>query len=138
MEKIIIGIDPGVQTGIASWSATEKRFYMVDTMLLHNALSFVENISNCKEYVLHVRFEDARKRKYFGNSGREKLQGAGSVKRDSKIWEDFLTDKGIKFDMPSPKDKGIKVDAAYFKKLTGWFKRTSQHARDAAMLVYGL
>jgi len=105
-------------------------------MLVHNAMRFIENIS--ENYTVHVRFEDARQRKYFGNSGREKLQGAGSVKRDSKIWEDFLTDLNISFDMPSPKEKGIKVDEAYFLKLTGWKgKRTSQHGRDAAMLIYG-
>ena len=30
------------------------------------------------------------------------------------------------------------VDAARFAKLTGWQGRTSEHARDAAMLVYGM
>lgn len=135
--KFYIGIDPGVKTGIAVWSKKERRFFHIDTVELHVAMAFVEKFTSNKS-TLHVRVEDARKRKYFGNSGREKLQGAGSVKRDCSCWQEFLEYHKISFDMPSPKQKGAKVTAEYFKKLTGWEKRCSQHARDAAILVFGL
>jgi hypothetical protein len=37
-----------------------------------------------------------------------------------------------------PPAKGAtKLDPDFFKALTGWKKRTSEHARDAAMIVFG-
>ena len=33
---------------------------------------------------------------------------------------------------------GAKLDAAAFKRLTSWQGRTSEHGRDAAMLVWGI
>ncbi len=66
-----------------------------------------------------------------------KQQGAGSVKRDCKIWEDFLTDLDIPFEMVAPRKGMTKYSAAAFKKLTGYEGKTSEHARDAAMLVFG-
>lgn len=132
---IYIGIDPGVETGFAYYESFYKRF-ILRTGKIHEAMQWVLNVSEYGDCL--VRFEDARLRKYFGNSGREKLQGAGSVKRDCKIWEDFLTDHKIKFEKVSPKQKGVKVTAEYFKKITGYSERSSQHARDAAMLIVGL
>ena len=64
-------------------------------------------------------------------------QGAGSVKRDSQIWEDFLSDNGIRFEMRAPKNNTTKLSADVFKALTKWPKRTNSHERDAAMLVFG-
>ena len=84
--EIVIGLDPGVQTGVAIWSVTDKKFLNIVTAKVHVAGKMVEAIKARK---ILVRFEDARLRKWFGNSGREKLQGAGSVKRDCKMWEDL-------------------------------------------------
>lgn len=138
MSKIYIGIDPGVKTGIAIWNSETKRLNCYTTKL-HKAFIEVLRIAEelGRERVL-IRMEDARLRKNFGNSGREKLQGAGSVKRDCKIWEDFLTDFHIKFEKVSPLQKGKKVSDRFFKQLTGYTGITSEHSRDAAMLVYGL
>ena len=85
---------------------------------------------------MFVRIEDARQRRWLGNKGREALQGAGSIKRDATIWEDFLTDKKIPFEMVAPSRNSTKLSAEVFKRLTGWQGRTSEHSRDAAMLVF--
>lgn len=87
---------------------------------------------------IFVRFEDARKRKWFGAKGVEALQGAGSVKRDATVWQDFLQDLCIPYEAVAPKNNKTKITADYFRKVTGWEGRTSEHARDAAMLVFGL
>ena len=34
---------------------------------------------------------------------RKRLQGVGSVKRDATIWEDYLTELGVEFEMVAPK-----------------------------------
>lgn len=131
---IYIGIDTGVNTGYAVWDSAAHRFTDIRTLKIHEAMDAVLAIREDKTVV----FEDARKRKWFGNDkGRNQLQGAGSIKRDGKIWEDFLKDKGVEFVMKAPAAGMTKWDADYFNRVTGWKGRTSKHARDAAMLVFG-
>ena len=76
-------------------------------------------------------------RKWFGKTDRERLQGVGSVKRDSSIWEEFCDYYSIEYMLIAPKNNRTKTTAAEFKKMTGWEGRTSEHSRDAAMLVWG-
>lgn len=139
--QIYIGIDTGVNTGLAVWDAVKKRFTQVHTLKIHTAFNVVEKViweSLSIHMTATVRVEDARLRKWFGEQvGREQLQGAGSIKRDAKIWEDFLTDLGCEFEMVAPKNNRTKVNAKSFEQMTGWQERTSEHSRDAAMLVFG-
>ncbi len=130
-----IGIDTGTTTGFALWDAKQKKLISVGSHPIHRAMRSVEECNRTAP--VFVRVEDARKRKWFGKSGREQLQGAGSIKRDAVIWEDFLKDLGIDFEMVAPKNNKTKLNDAAFKKMTGWKERTNEHARDAAMLVYG-
>lgn len=131
---IVIGIDPGVTTGVAKWDTSANNMVDVSSMKIHQAMDMVGSwpIANL------VLVEDARKRTWFGKSGKEVWQGAGSIKRDCTVWEDFLCDKGISFVMLPPRSNRTKLNADSFNKLTGWAGRTNEHARDAAMLVYGM
>ncbi len=138
---IHIGIDTGVKTGFAAYDTKKRALVQVDTMTITRAMDLVMVYRNIgltvgEEIMLHI--EDARLRKWFGNAGREKLQGAGSVKRDARIWEDFCKEKEINFEMVPPRNNTTKLTTAQFRYITGWKKTTSEHARDAAMLVYGL
>lgn len=133
----IIGIDTGVNTGYAIYDMRTKKLLTVETIKVHEAILRILALRN-EQVKLFVRFEDARLRKWFGNKGKEALQGAGSVKRDAKIMEDFLKDYGIPYEAVAPKNNKTKVNADYFGKLTGWNKRTSEHGRDAGLLIYGL
>ena len=63
--------------------------------------------------------------------------GAGSVKRDCQIWEDFLRAHGIKYEMVAPHQGATKWTADTFARITGYTGRTSNHGRDAAVLVFG-
>ncbi len=135
--KYFIGIDTGTTTGYAIWDSQEKRFLDVTSMKIHTAMDNIRMLEKDILAVTFIRVEDARKRRWFGNSGREQLQGAGSVKRDAVIWEDFLKSIGANYEMVAPKNNRTKLDAAAFKKMTGWQHITNEHARDAAMLVYG-
>ena len=67
-----------------------------------------------------------------------RAQGAGYVKAHCQIWEDFLTDYQIPFEAIAPRRNVTKLSADQFARITGYKGRTSEHARDAAMLVYGL
>ena len=135
---IYIGIDPGTHTGMAVWDSGEGRFLSLETLPIHRAMDLVRLWSGKVD--LRVVFEDARQRKWYGRSEaevRRKIQGAGSVKRDCAIWEDFLADSGIPFLTVKPGRVATKVTPSWFKTLTGWEGRTSEHSRDAAMLVFG-
>jgi len=135
-----IGVDTGAHTGLAVWDG--RQFVAVETMPIHKALLRVKEMyDNRGSEAVAVVFEDARQRKWFPKvtaaKDRARLQGAGSVKRDATIWETALRDWGIPFVMKAPKDNITKMNPDYFAKLTGWTGRTSEHSRDAAMLVFG-
>ena len=65
-----------------------------------------------------------------------RAQGAGSVKRDSALWQELLENIGCSYHRISPRAKGGKLDACEFEMLTGWESRTNQHGRDAAMVAW--
>lgn len=134
--RYFIGIDVGTHTGVAVWDKSEKRFVEIQTTSILKAMEIVKKYE--KIDIVQVRLEDARKRKWFGDSGRERLQGAGSVKRDCVIWEEFLNDRKIPYMLIAPKNNNTKLSSESFKKITGYSGRTNEHTRDAAMLVFGI
>jgi hypothetical protein len=133
----VIGIDPGVNSGFALWDCKAKKLVSLRTNKIHYAMNSVTVLCNKSSSNVLVRVEDARKRKWFGKNSDAKMQGAGSVKRDCTIWEDFLTDLGVDFEMVDPKNNKTKWSADVFKKVTKYDGRTSQHSRDAAGLCLG-
>ena len=143
---IYIGIDPGVKTGVAVWDNRQRTFLQIETVKIHRAMELVRLYKHKAADVgtkLIVRVEDARQRKWFerkyDKKGEEEnvLQGAGSIKRDSKIWDDYLSDMGVEYQMVAPKGGMTKYTKERFQALTGWKKPTNEHNRDAAMLVFG-
>lgn len=133
---IILGIDPGVKTGLAMWNKQEKKMTAIYSsgilMVMKAVLSVPPGI------LIKIRMEDARKRKWFGKTQREVLQGAGSIKRDCQIWEEFFLLHELPYELVPPKNNKTKLDAKLFSNMTGWKSRTNEHERDAGMLVYGL
>jgi len=128
-----IGVDPGCRTGIAVWNKRDKALEIVATKNFPEALTLILSYEN-----VLVRFEDARLRKWIPKHvGRERLQGAGSIKCECRLWEDFLTFHKIPFEKVPPMANKTKLEQAQFAKITGWNKTVSGHGRDAAMLVFG-
>lgn len=135
--KYCIGIDTGVHTGFAVWNRELRAFELIGEKKIHEVMQLVREYYLTGDGVL-VRVEDARKRTWFGTRSNEKLQGAGSVKRDSTIWDDYLKDLGCEYEMVAPKDNNTKLSQMQFKALTKYKGLTNEHKRDAAMLVFGL
>lgn len=136
--KYKIGIDPGVKTGFAVWS--EGKLQRVETLTITKAFDAV------KEYPAgetRIFIEDPRK--WVGYKGKAtaatqaRLQGAGSVKRDASIWEQWFIENGYEdIYWLKPRGNGQKTSLTDFLRITKWpKKRVSEHARDAAMFVYG-
>ncbi len=138
---IYIGIDPGTHTGVAFWDGSKQELIELATIPIHQALEKVRVFFNDNKglFDICVVFEDARQRTWFGKDKNTsaKLQGAGSIKRDCSIWEDFLTDYEIPFRAVPPQKGCTKWTKEYFKMVTGWKGKTSNHSRDAAILVFG-
>lgn len=142
---IYIGIDPGTHTGFAVWDSTSRSFLEVATYPLWKAMDEVRKWNyTClaQQTELVIIFEDARKRTWFqkdrnSSEYRGHLMGAGAAKRDAAIWEEFLSGNRILFQAHKPRAGMTKWSAAYWAGVTGWKGRTSEHARDAALLVLG-
>lgn len=140
--RYFIGIDPGVHTGIALWDSGLEIFRFVRSMTITGALTAVRNIEAQHPRDVKVVFEDARQRRWIPdtrNLRREmgRRQGADSVKRDCAIWEEFCSTSGIPYEAVAPGRNRTKLDAEVFRSLTGWADPSNEHARDAAMLVFG-
>lgn len=141
---ICIGIDTGKHTGIALWDTDARKFRVIETVPIHVALKNIREMWLWRPLgeSIEVYFEDARQRKWIPSERdfrqvKGRAMGAGSVKRDATIWEDALNDWGIPFHAVAPKHNTTKMTPEFFRALTGWKGRTSEHSRDAAMLVFG-
>ena len=135
-----IGIDPGVTTGYAIFNSKKNEFMMVTSgKILEAMLDIQERFQNNINGHSHlIRIEDARKRGNSGAKSAAKAQGAGSVKRDSKIWEEWCEMHGYNYELVAPQRNMTKLDQKTFKQITGWEKQTNHNSRDSAMLIYGL
>lgn len=72
-----IGIDTGVHTGFAVWHSDTKYLAEVSTMTITQAMERVKMISDIRgKDSIRLFIEDARQRKWFGNTGRERLKGS--------------------------------------------------------------
>jgi hypothetical protein len=133
-DTLYVGIDPGVKTGLATWNPRTRTLTAVTSNM---PLAFCEIIRLSSINDLHIIVEDARQRTWYGQGGIEKLQGAGAIKVQCTIWQQFLEENGISHQFLPPLKGMTKLGSESFNKITGYEGRTSNHARDAAMLIYG-
>lgn len=136
-----VGIDTGTSTGLAVWDAAAQRF---DTLATVGIVGAMRRILDLRAAASPVRIvaEDARQRKWLPRERsnaeyRGRLMGAGSVKRDAAIWEEFAAEYGIPLLLVPPRKGLTKWSPETFARITGYTGRTSEHARDAALLVFG-
>lgn len=140
---LYVGIDTGVNTGVAVWDTASYSFLSVETTSILKAIDVVRALAQKDKANVCVRIEDARQRRWIPNSHDYRREigraiGAGHVQRDAVIWEEFLETEGIGYEMIAPKRNTTKLDADAFRRVTKWAGRTNEHGRDAAMLVFGV
>jgi len=144
-QPYIIGIDPGVTTGLCIYyKPTMTICQLKSGTLLQMLLTLKESIwwDRISNGQVFVRMEDARLRTWIprqktATAELGRREGAGYVKAHCAIWEDWFKMVGIPHELVAPKNNKTKVTADYFQKLTGWTERTNEHERDSAMLVVG-
>ena len=135
-----IGIDTGVNTGVAVWDSDAGRLIAMETMAIDEAMDYVRGLRSGND--VRVVVEDARRRRWVPDTHdiRKEMSrrlGAGSIKRDARIWEDFLKRNEFDFQMTPPRRGLTKWTRESFASVTGYTGRTTGHSRDAAMLVFG-
>lgn len=133
---IMIGIDPGSTTGFALWEPNRKELISVGSDSMLKVMNLV--LFQCKEQEHLIIIEDARLRKKFTKSewSPKRLQGAGSIRRDCSLWEEFCQENDLNYVMKHP--RLTKLSAETFERLTKWEGRTNTHSRDAACIVFGM
>lgn len=130
-----VGIDPGVSTGVAA--IVDGEYTHIHTYDIIEAMDWIRIHHGLDTWEILLHVENPSFRRYFGQSGREKLQGAGSIKRDYSIWVTFAEHLRIRIFPIAPAEIGSDFDnVAIFRAATGYAGRTpSKHARDAAKII---
>ena len=143
--NLIVGIDPGTITGFACWwNGTLFRHESWTAVKIENIVLELANEIGLQNTVVIV--EDASVlgsfvpwTKQAKNAASARAQGAGSVKRDSKRWIEFLQYHNINYLRISPRENTFKKQCKeYIIKAIGEEIHgvTNQHARDAISCAY--
>lgn len=131
----IMGIDPGVQTGIAIYRAGQLS--ELHTIAPHE-------ISGCiaGNKPGRVIFEDSRLTSFMFNQVKIRAAALKMARNVGEIdaWARLIVAVCGELCIPclgvSPKGKGKKLDAKEFAAATGWLAKSNQHERDGAMVAF--
>jgi predicted nuclease with RNAse H fold len=146
-KRYVVGIDPGVKTGFAVWDRDGRRLLSVETADFWTVFFQISNAPILRPKNTLIVIEVAhyapvfRERKAKGknvNHAARLAQNVGQVMREAKLLAEGLRRLGYEVVEQKPLGKAKKAadDVAQFQRLTGWTERTSQHARDAARMVF--
>lgn len=133
--SIIMGIDPGANTGIAIYRAGVLA--ELQTIEPHQLAETIAVI-----YPARVVFEDSRLQTHTWKRG---VNNAAQLKIARDVgqidaWCRLIVSTCERLKIPahgiSPKHKGAKLDARQFTALTGWAGRSNEHSRDAACVAW--
>ncbi len=133
----VIGIDPGVNTGMAVYEDGELA--LLHTVQPHQIPLL---LSQYQIEPLFVAFEDSRLQSHVWLPSQSKGVAANIARKVGMVdaWcyliERVCEEYDIAYMRVSPKAKGVKVDAELFKKVVRWNGRSNQHERDAAMVAW--
>ena len=132
---LILGIDPGSNTGMATFIDGELlHLRTVDPVGIEEAI----RMANPQRVV----FEDSRLQPHTWSASKAKTKAeAAKIGRnvgEIDAWCKLIVATCEKLDIPchgiSPKGKGAKIEKQDdFNRITGWAGKSNQHERDAAM-----
>lgn len=135
--KVILGIDPGQQTGVATFE--DGKLVSLRTLEPIQIQDMLRRVMPGR-----VVFEDSRLQSRAWTARGKATQGAALATARSLGQVDCLCsliaaiceDLGIPAHGISPAGKGAKLDAEQFAAITGWAGRSNQHERDSCMVAW--
>ena len=137
---LVIGIDPGVDNGIAIF--VDGKLIKLDTFTVIGLVGWLPQ--QCTDKTVIV-LEDSRDQSYMFNGDKlsrpqalKIARNVGMVDQVCRIVEEICTIRPVKkLIKVSPLKKGAKVeDCKIFNAQTGWDKKSNQHNRDAAIVAW--
>lgn len=132
---MLIGIDPGMNTGIAHFEA--GKLVRLMTIEPHQIERHLDQWKPAG-----VVFEDSRLLSHTWTTVKSRAaalkmaRNVGEVDAYCRLIFTFCAERRIPVLSISPKGKGAKMDHDSFCELTGWFGQTNEHKRDAAMVAW--
>lgn len=133
----VIGLDPGVRTGVALYDRQSKQILEAHTLDFCRALDFVCGFS--KDEAAIVVEDPGLNRPTFrhhGQVGREKIsQNVGANKAEARLLISSLRKMGYLVRTVRP--SSAKWTRDQVKRHTGYTGSTSEHSRDAIKLCCG-
>lgn len=132
---LILGIDPGTNTGLAT--IKDGRLTALRTIAPLQLHDVIREIAPER-----IVLEDSRLQSFVWTTTGTKAAAAkmarnlGEIDAWCKLIVAVCEQLGVACHSISPAGKGRKIDAADFKRITAWAKSSNQHERDACMVAW--
>lgn len=133
--SIILGIDPGTNTGAAIY--IDGKLSRLATISPVQMARYITNLMPDR-----VVFEDSRLQTHAWTTVKSRAaalkmaRNVGEVDAWCKLITAICADLGIPAHGISPRGKGAKLKAEEFAVLTGWTASSNEHSRDAAHVAW--
>lgn len=132
---ILLGIDPGQNTGLAIFDGGRlAELRTITPVEIDRAITSI--------MPGRVVFEDSRLQSAVWTTSTSKAAAAKMARNLGEIdaWCKLIVAVCAGLDIPahsvSPLGKGAKINAERFEQVTGWTGASNEHTRDAAMVAY--
>lgn len=161
MIELWIGIDPGKTTGLALWDVVHQRFINVtsgDFFQIQDEILKVQRTGAYRivgaaienpnlnqpvfmrpdlkqKFQLAVAAGDQEEADSCLRQHSRQAQNVGMNKRDASLYIEWIQRQSIRVLEIRPWRRKVSTGTE-FNKMTGYDKRTNQHGRDAALLIY--
>jgi hypothetical protein len=133
--SVVLGIDPGANTGMAVYEGGKLKVLLVGhPWNMHGVIKQFQPD--------RVVFEDSRLQSNVWSAVGNRAVACNIARKVGQVdaWCTYLVSICEALQIPchgiSPKEKGGKVDAEEFKRITGWTGTSNEHMRDAAMVAW--
>jgi len=135
-----LGIDPGVHCGYARYCCTTRKLVEVSTLGFWGVYDHVRTTYTPDQVEIFIE-KTPRNRLYArrdGMAGRVRDRVAGNVGANQMIATLLIEGfRALGYSVTEVKPTSAKWTLGEFKRLTGYYGRTSEHGRDAAKLIFG-
>lgn len=136
---LVIGIDPGVDTGWCCYDVLHGEITEAMTISFWKAWNRASVLS--PKQVLFIVEDPAQNKPVWNRNldmktNAKVAQNVGGNKREARLMIEGLRMLGFQVDARKPDTE--KWSNNFFRSVTGYEKRASQHVRDAARLCYGV
>lgn len=133
--SLVLGIDPGANTGVATF--VDGQLTDLETVGPHQIERLIRGRAPAR-----VVFEDSRLQSHTWTAAGSRAVAANMARKVGQVdaWCNLITaicaELGILAIGISPAGKGKKLNAQQFASVTGWIGKSNEHARDAAMVAW--